>query len=137
MRNLVSKRNLQLARLLVWEHLLIRSWIQRSGLVLRQRLTKGDCSLACARLVFFGYFFKLCWQGVCSLSRTLPCSRWIRVNLIGVGGKALEVVAIGQLEDLLCIALSQTMHPQHSVHCSQSRGLSFEQVAMIDSSLLN
>ena len=37
-RYLVSKRNLQLARLLVWEHLLIQSWIQLGGLVLQQRL---------------------------------------------------------------------------------------------------
>ena len=55
-RYLVSKRNLQLAKLLVWEYLSIQSWIQQGRLVLRQRLTKGDCSPARTGLVFFGYF---------------------------------------------------------------------------------
>ena len=44
-------------------------------------------------------------------------------------GRALDVVAVwtvGQLEDSLCVALSQIVHPQHGVHYSQSRGLSFE-----------
>jgi len=41
-------------------------------------------------------------------------------------GRVLEAVVIGQFEDLLCVALSQTKYPQHGVLCSQSRGLSFE-----------
>ena len=41
-------------------------------------------------------------------------------------GRVLDVVVGGQFEDLLCVALSQTLHPQHGVQCSQSRGLSFE-----------
>src|SRR5258708_18713744 len=49
----------------------------------------------------------LCWQGLCSLSRTLPCSRWIRVKLRGVGGKAIEAVVDEQFEELLCVARSQ------------------------------
>ena len=49
----------------------------------------------------------LCWQGLCSLSRTLPCSQWIGVKLRGVGGKAIEAVVGEQFEDLLCVARSQ------------------------------
>ena len=43
-------------------------------------------------------------------------------------GRVSDEVVGWQLEDLLCVALSQIMHPQHGVHCSQSRGLSVEQV---------
>ena len=96
-----------------------------SRLVLRQCLAKGDCSPTRVGLVFFGYFVKLCWQEVCSLSRTLPCSQWIRVNPSD-RGRALDAVVEWQFEDLLCVALSQIMYPQHGVHYSQSRGLSVE-----------
>ena len=50
---------------------------------------------------------QLYWQGLCSFSRTLPCSQWIKVKLRGVGGKAVEVVVWEQFEELLCVARSQ------------------------------
>ena len=40
-------------------------------------------------------------------------------------GQGSDVEVGGQYEVLLCVAQSQTQHPQHGVLCSLSRGLAF------------